>query len=567
MKKALVVILIFSFIAALGWAAIYFFKPAASHVTLDFDVPGEVRAGKPFDLSVSYSNFSDRQIEDAKLSLIVQQDVSFVGLSRDQRVKDVSIGTIGPGSLGKEQFQLLVLGSSETVKHVTARLRYRISGSSSEFEREETADLTVEQSAVLLNIKAPEKIQSGETFEMAVEYTNTSAESLKDLRLRVTYPPSFQFQKASEDPSRSNNEWALKALAPGQSGHLTLTGSVIAPENAFTNFVTAVLGGAGREEYEIASQSTNVTIAVSPLSVSILPNEDPNYIARTGDLITYRLRYRNSSEVAMENVSLRATLSGEMFEMSTLTSEGFLNSLTNTVAWTPATSPQLRRLESGTEGQVDLTVKLKEAFPIRRVSDKNYSVKVQAQVESPTSLSGGGKTISLAVKEVKIMGAVDLDKKILFRDAASGILNSGPYPPRVNRTTQYTVHWIIRNSATDLTGVRVTATLLSGAKFTGKIKSNIDPKPVYNSATGQVTWDVGGVMATRGVVGEPIEAIFQIEHTPAVNQVGGEVPLLSESRLVAKDSFTGTSLADTEEGSGTALPDDVSLGSDRQIAP
>ena len=40
-----------------------------------------------------------------------------------------------------------------------------------------------------------------------------------------------------------------------------------------------------------------------------------------------------------------------------------------------------------------------------------------------------------------------------------------------------------------------------------------------NPANGEVTWQVPFVAATTGITGKPLEAVFQVANTPAVNEV------------------------------------------------
>ena len=63
------------------------------------------------------------------------------------------------------------------------------------------------------------------------------------------------------------------------------------------------------------------------------------------------------------------------------------------------------------------------------------------------------QTVGLADLETKVAGLVKIESKAYFRDADSGIANSGPWPPKANQATQYTVHWRITNYATDISRV------------------------------------------------------------------------------------------------------------------
>jgi hypothetical protein len=83
--------------------------------------------------------------------------------------------------------------------------------------------------------------------------------------------------------------------------------------------------------------------------------------------------------------------------------------------------------------------------------------------------------------------------------------------------------------------------------------------PVCN-ADGTVTWKIEKISAGKGVVNEPIEAIFQIQGTPYTSQVGQYEPLLGETDLTGTDAFTNLPVSASDNAIDTSLPDDTTLG-------
>ena len=139
-------------------------------------------------------------------------------------------------------------------------------------------------------------------------------------------------------------------------------------------------------------------------------------------------------------------------------------------------------------------------------------------------------------------------------------MNSGNLPPQVGKATQYTVHWIITNYSTDISDVVVAAPLASGVSWTGQIKSNIDSVPLYDSQTNIVTWTIPRIVATKGVIGDPIEAIFQISATPNAAQLNQFEPLLGETNLSATDDFTDLAITSVAPALSTNLIYDPTVG-------
>ena len=115
------------------------------------------------------------------------------------------------------------------------------------------------------------------------------------------------------------------------------------------------------------------------------------------------------------------------------------------------------------------------------------------------------------------------------------------------------------NYATDVSDIQVAAYLQAGVRFTGTVKSNIGTSPIYDQNSGLITWNIPSLPATKGVISAPAEAIFQVEATPSSNQVGRDMPLLSETKLEAKDMFTELQLESTAPAVDTRIPSDTTV--------
>lgn len=561
-------------VSLLAAGTYYFFLrgPGNLNVGLEFQKPNQILLGDPFVLSLSLANYSESVLKNAKLSLLLPEGVSFVGESQGRRVAETAVGDLGPGSINQQSFNLIVTSGPDTLKHVQARLVYAASqNQNAQFESSAEADILVGQPAVGINFSAPQNVFSGQDFVIKVDYVNNTGHDFKNIRLKIDYPPIFKFQRSTVDTeSGSNNSWNLGTLSAGSAGAISVTGSIVGPEKSFFNFSGFLMADFLGGTYTINTQTVSVAISPAPLSLEVLLNNINDYIAHPGETLNYTLNFKNNSDVIMQNVTIQAKLIGEMFDFITLKSDGSFNSLNNTLSWIAANTPGLMSLAPGQSGSVDFSIKLKDSYPIRLLSDKNFILKVQGQIESPTvpPNTTARKTVSVASLENKVEGKLELAAFALWRDAASGILNSGPYPPKVNQPTQYTIHWRLTNFAADVTGITISAYLQSGSRFTGKVKSNTDNPPTYNLNSGLVTWLVNSLPATKGVISQPAEAIFQMENTPAVNQLNQNVQLVSETRVEWTDSFTGNNLQATALPIDTSLPYDKTIGAqNRTVQP
>jgi len=311
----------------------------------------------------------------------------------------------------------------------------------------------------------------------------------------------------------------------------------------------------GGQEYKISDNSSNLAISSSPLGLSLFINETKDYVAKPGENIKYSIQYKNNTLVGLQDVILKVKLTGEMLDFSKISTNGFVNSQMKTVTWNVANNPDFRVLNPDSQGRVDLQIRLKDGYPITKVSDKDFVITIDGEIESPTvpSVVGAERTIGVASLTNKVMGTINLDTKALFRDSASGFTNIGAVPPTVDKQTMYTVHWRLINFGTDVSNVEIQGFLLAGVKWTGQVKSNIDSVPKYNERTQEVLWKIPFISATTGVISEPIEAVFQIEATPSLHLLNRPMPLTSKTSVKAFDDFVQLEIMDQDESLTTDI--------------
>jgi uncharacterized repeat protein (TIGR01451 family) len=548
---------------------VYLLLPAsAPNIAITFSEPDSIIVGDPFPFTVTVSNKSNSVLQNAQMSIVLPGGVSFAGEDPSQRVMTEPIGTLSSKSINPPQMMnLIVTGNPGTSQTINIKLTYQTAATAAtQFETDANTAITIgSQSVMSLTYSAPSGIFSGQNFDLAVNYANNTAHTLNGVQLKMQYPPAYNFSKSTTTTpvSSGNNTWNIGTIAPNATGTLIITGDIVGPQNAQYQLNGTLSANFSGQNYPIITAPANFAVTTSPLSLSLTLNNSSTYVAGLSDNLNYTLTYTNNSQITFQTVNITAALTGQMYDLTSLKTNGAFNSQTNTITWYAANTPALLSLAPGQSGSVTFTVNTKAAFPIRLPSNENYTLGVTAQIQSPTvpPNTAGTNTTSLISLTNKMGGKIVIAAKALIKDTATGIVNSGPYPPKVNQPTQYTIHWDITNYSTDAKSVTVSAYLQSGTTFTGKIKTNLGSStPVYSEATGLITWTIPLIPATTGVIGNPVEAIFQVSNTPAINQVGQTVTLMGPTTLTATDAFTGSSLQSTASPLSTQFLDDPSAG-------
>lgn len=530
-------------------------------IGLEAILPPSVEQGVPFEAIVKINNRSDQVLRNAFLNISLPAGIVWVNGLKAGEIRE-SLGDIGIGGISKRTFSLLATEDGGGVRKLNFNLIYEIA-SGERFEQKFNRELIIQKSAIQLSGQAPERILSGSPFDILVSYENLSNFDLENLFLEVFYPPDFKFISSDLAPdSLSNNRWTLGELKSRSRGSIKIRGSVTAPPQSFLSLPVILKSVIAGQEYVISRADIGFSISPSPLVLSVIVNNNPAYVARIGDRLTYVVNYQNNSGAALADVILRVKLTGELFDPISFQTNANIDSLNRVLTWNASHVPDFRLLPPGASGAVSFDVRLLPNFPIKRLNDKNYLLKAEATMDSPTvpSYLETDKTSAVAINETKVSGSVSVDARAFFRDAASGILNLGAMPPKVNQPTQYTIHWRLVSAATDVKEVTVRAFLQSGVTWTGPVKSNIDSVPLYNERTQEIIWKIDKLVANKGIIGEPVEAIFQIQAVPNINQIGQYQPLLSETRIEAVDEFTGLQLENFDTALTTSLPDDLTVG-------
>lgn len=562
MSKALAIFAVFAILVAGGFGWYYFSRTAGNAATIDVAKPDRVFVGTPFTVTVGVGNASRGALLDAQLSLELPEGAAFLGSRPEKNIETKNLGRLGEGSVVQEEFTVLMLAKAQSVKRLTARVAYAPESVGSRFEQTQSFDVVADAPAITLDLVAPESAVGGEEFGVDIAVTNMSESDMRGLQLTFVYPPGFEFKKATLLPDVGQNIWRLGDLRRGSETKLGVRGNLLGAAGQASEFQVQLEAEFFGQRYLIGEQSARVNIAESPLAVAVAVNDNPSYVASPNEALTYAIQYENTSDQPLQNAVIKAELRGELFDFATLTApNGAIAPAGNSVAWSAATSPELAVIAPRSSGLVTFTVRTRPQFIIRRLGDRNAVLKADARVDAFGAPKGAETPRVAAVVrlETKVKGALSIDTRVYFRDAAAGILNNGPIPPRVGVPTNYTVHWLVKNYSTDATGVTVRAKLSDNVRTTGVVKGVSAEAIAYDGNTQEVVWLIDRIPATKGVIDAPLEAVFQIEATPSPNLASSYMPLIGETVIAGKDEFTGSELRATDGAITSALPDDTTV--------
>lgn len=550
--------LIIGSLIALAIGGFYLYQYSTSReISFSLKAPANIPVGVPFNIEIEIQNNSENPLKDGRISMILPEGTALLAENIDKRVLNRSFGDLDASASFQEKIPVLIFKNEQSVKKFEIIASYfpPSLGPKARFEITKSVEVTARESGVKLDLTAPQKVLNNEDFEIEIDYQNISDVDFSNVELELQYSKSFTFSDADPKPSASNNLWKIGNLAKkspakaelSSAKTIVFSGKALGAEQSFFEIKSVLRAEFAGQKYLINEKTISVNIAPSPLSLNISVNDQPDYLASPDGDLKYKIIARNNSDIGLNDVIIKARLVGEMFDFKSLRTGGFFNSKDNTITWNVANTPALRLLSPAAEGTVEFEIRLKDSYPIKRIGDKNFVLKVEAEISSPTVpyYVASDKTIGFAKSEIKVAGFAVISAEANFLKGFS--------PPKVNKPSTYLIRWTIANYSTDISNIEVRAYLQSGARWLGQVKSNISSVPNYNERTQEVVWLIDSIPATKGVISEPIEATFQIEVAPNTIQVGQYLPLLSETTFRAFDEFAKIELKNTAKNLNAQL--------------
>jgi hypothetical protein len=525
----------------------------------------------PFSVKVDLGDTSDSDLENVQLSVSLPSSLVMADGS-NMSIINQSLGNISKGSINEQTFQLVPLPSVNSSQTIAITASYSIGSLSAKFQTTSNLNVNVQNLPLTLELTSPSTTFSGEEMESVAAYgwnpasmNMSSSTTLPPLSIQFIYPGTFSLSSSIPSASAANEStWQINPLDPSDPGKIVVRGKVSLPDqtqfNTTANITANILG----KNYVILSSSAQTTVNASPLSLDIMVNNSTSTVAQPGETLDYTLNYKNNTQVAFQDIVIQANVSGGMLDWNTLqSSSANFDPNTNTLTWDPENTPGLGSFAPGSSGSVSFNVSLDKSYPINQLNDKDFSASVNATITSPTVpyLITADQTVNTASSITKVGGLVSVQAAGYFRDAVSGLVNSGPWPPQNGTPTEYTIHWDLTNYSTDLNNVQVEAQLPPGVTFTGQSSSNTSSTLQYSSSTNEMIWNVGYLPATSGILTPAPEGIFQISATPQSSDVGQYMNLLGPTSLSAQDSFTNLPLTAGSDAITTLLPSDKTVAS------
>lgn len=537
-------------------------RSSSRGVDIEIVIPEEdIYYGVPFSVEARFQNNSPFDLDNVRIALnlpeglVLLEDPNKVNVLRE-------LDFVGPNNIAEETFVVVALPSKEKDAHLIGVSATYSSGSlSAEFTESEDKKISPKDRDIEVELNLPSNVFIGRDFEITAKYKNLLKEEKELPETLLLIESSQDTTFISSDPSeKGKGKWAMNL---GEENEILIKARVESGDQDVLIIKTKAILDFNGEQYVLFEKDFETLLAPSPLTFSV-SLRDPKGFAFPGELLTYEINYRNNTNADLKEVVIKSQLLGDMFNFDTLNTDASFDTLSRTISWTPSRFSRLSDIKKGEGGVLSFTIGVKDNFPTEGLGGKNFVLKTKSSIESPTITGGisSDRTASSDVLEIKVAGEIGVNAEGYFRDAQSGILNNGPFPPRVNQATEYSIHWNVVGVGNDLENVVVKSRLSPGVTFQELITKEEESEFSYDEVERQVVWQIDKVLASIGVLSDSPSVIFKIEATPTLLNLGQHLPLLEMITASAKDVFAGVDLIDTDKPLDTKLPDDTTVGAE-----
>lgn len=541
---------------------------STQNIDIAIDGPVIVDGGKEAQFQITVTNNNTTQLELADLLVEYPQGTrSADNITQELLRHRESLGYINSGRSVSRTVRAVLFGEEGGEKEIVVTVEYRVPNSNAIFYKEKNFTLAIGSTPISLLVDSLEESTSGQELHFKVAVVSNATAPIERVLLRAEYPFGFTFKNASIKPSFGESVWELGDLPAGARKNIEITGVLEGQSDEERVFRFSV--GVQSEKDERALGATFITVA-RPVVVKrpfigariAINGETAKQVAvRSNEPVRVDIAWDNALPIRIRDVAIEAKLSGIAFQRNSVTpSRGFYRSLDSTVLFNGQTDPALSLVEAGVSGVASFTFLTPAVTADLRNPEIVISVNIRAnragEVGVPEEISSGAAA--------KAILASDLSVRAFALRSGGPFQNTGPFPPKAEQESTYTVMWSVTNSANAVSGIKVSAALPSYMRYVGVVSPNTE-KLSFSGVGGIIAWDIGALPAGVGAVTPPRQVAFQVALTPSASQIGAAPALLGETVVVGEDRFTGTGVSGRAPALDTALREDPAFVTGQEI--
>ncbi len=534
------------FLVALGYAGYKFYFGSgikADDVDILVTSPLSVGAGELFNFETVIQNKNQLPMKFVDLEIIFPDGTrSTEDISADYKKVEETIENISVGEILKRNYGALLFGEETEKKEITISLIYQVEGISSLLKKEKKFEVVLESTPVRLTITNVKEITSGQELSFNIEVVSNSTQTLKNIMIQAVYPFGFSLTKSTLASEEDKKTWIIPTLEPKEVVTFKIDG-FIEGQNKDDKFFKFVAGLADEKKLEpqVVFTAKDVSVALArpflELDLSIDQNNSDIIAVDPERSKSANISFKNNTDIALRNASISLKMEGPILNKDFVqASEGFFQSLDNTIVWDYTTNENLVSIPIGSSGSVVFNFGglglSSEKFILNPELNFNVNVKGNRNPDSGVSES----IENSLVKKIRFNTQVNINTSSQYY--SSVFANSGPIPPMVEQQTTYTGLITLKNTSNIVSDGIMTMRVPNYVKYEGLFSPDTEDVS-FDPVSRVITWNLKNIDQKTGYQGLSARSIaLQLSITPSLSQSGSSPVLLENIKFSGKDLFT-----------------------------
>ncbi len=499
-------------LAATAYGAYYiYYEQGNSSGGMQFSINGKnsVLAGEEFFYTVNYKNLSNVAVGNIEIKLVYPDNFVFLDSSPAPRLDNLNnnvwtIGNLGAHRGGVIRIKGKIIGPAGKANIITGSAVYTPSNFSSQFKKEAAFENKISGTGMEIAVESPSGVLVGEESEIVVRYKARDENFIDNFRLTVEPLENMKFI-ADEKNNAAPGVWQVNEIKEEEkeiSIKFKITDKKEPKEKLVLKFeypgcspakgaIEAAAGDNAKNYCEFYEEKINFEVIKNDLNLNLIINgSQSDQGVSLGQTMNYSIVYANKGDSEMKNIIIMAVLNGGALDWQSLDDKYNGKVGDNTISWSKDEIPQLESLNTGEEGVIDFSIKIKPFEKIDIEPGKKYDIESYAQFSIGNIKPKENEDTKSNTIVNKINSDLSLDEQIRYFNNDNIVVGSGPLPPKAGETTSYKVYWVITNNLHELNNLRVQVDLPDYVNWDDKNRSTAGVVE-YDAAKRRVTWNIG----------------------------------------------------------------------------
>ena len=470
-------------------------------------------SGQSVTYTINYKNNSKSRLKETTLAVNFPPGLVNVSVEPSSLFSSptntFNLGQIDPGANGEVRIKGILFGDANLPSVLGATLNFLPENSARHQQKNAVRKDTVTESLVKGEIIAPDKVSSGQIFDLAIKYINGSEWEIPLMNIVEN------FKEAGLETDVAG-ALTVEDIKPKTEGEIKLKGKFILNKESrkvkLTSSLQIVLG-----QIKLLQPTTAKEIEVIPskLVLELIPEKS---IVSLGENINYTLKYQNQED--FDIVSAKFILKTDP-------------EITGGVILGPGL------ILSKKSGEIKFSAKIKEL----KLDRKNPVLESWIEADYRSKQDPDLQSFAFSGKqEQKIKTNLVFKAFARYYTAEGDQLGVGPLPPQAGQTTKYWIFLSLENCCNDAKDIAITARLPKNVSLTDKTSTTEDQGIKYDENSREISWKISKIKAPSNFF-PSVGSVFEIALTPSAEQAGQTALLLENIRLTAMDEFTSEVIA------------------------